>query len=275
MPVGIDTAANSSGQCGFCVASFRSLCYPPGMHDQVPASPSFQQRRRWFLRGASKAASVPGLILCTAHIGFADLAQQAGMTMPQAVFMVLFIWALPGMVVLIGAVLSGAGLLAAAFAVALSSVRLMPMVVALVPELRGSRTSRLTLYLLSHFVAVTSWVIAMETVRNVPSDLRASYYFGLGSILVFINMIVVAIVYAVAASLPPVVAAGLFLLTPMYFLTSLWGSAREQATHIAMVLGLVLGPLLHLIAPGFDLLGAGLIGGGLAYAAHLVKDRKL
>ena len=89
----------------------------------------------------------------------------------------------------------------------------------------------------------------------MPRDLRTSYYFGLGSILVVVNMVVVAIVFAVAATLPPVVAAGLFLLTPMYFLTSLWGSAREQAAHIAMVLGLVLGPLLHLFAPGFDLLG--------------------
>ena len=195
------------------------------------------------------------------------------MTMAQAVFMVGVIWALPGMVVLVGAVLSGVGLFAAAFAVALSSVRLTPMVVALVPELRGTRTSKLTLYLLAHFVAVTSWVIAMETIGNVPRDVRTSYYFGLGSILVVVNMAVVAIVFAIAATLPPVVAAGLFLLTPMYFLTSLWGSAREQAAHIAMVLGLVLGPVLHVFAPGFDLLGAGLIGGGLAYAAHLVRDR--
>jgi predicted branched-subunit amino acid permease len=241
--------------------------------DATFPSPGFSDRRRWFLIGASKAASVPGLILCTAHIGFADLARQAELTVAQAVFMVGAIWALPGMVVLVGAVLSGAGLLAAAFAVALSSVRLTPMVVALVPELRGTRTRKLTLYLLSHFVAVTSWVIAMETVRNVPRELRTSYYYGLGSILVFLNMIVVAVVFAIAAALPPVVAAGLFLLTPMYFLTSLWGSAREQASHIAMVLGLVLGPVLHLFAPGFDLLGAGLIGGGLAYAAHLIKDR--
>jgi predicted branched-subunit amino acid permease len=241
--------------------------------DAVPPSPSFAERSRWFFIGTSRVLSVPGLILCTAHIGFADLAQQAGMTATQAVFMVLVIWALPGMVVLVGAVLSGAGLLAIAFAVALSSVRLTPMVVALVPELRGTRTRKLTLYLLSHFIAVTSWVIAMETVRDVPRDLRTSYYFGLGSILVLVNMVVVAVVYAIAAALPPVVAAGLFLLTPMYFLTSLWGSAREQAAHIAMVLGLVLGPVLHLFAPGFDLLGAGLIGGGLAYAVHLLKDR--
>lgn len=242
--------------------------------DALPASPGFAERRRWALRGVANAASIPGLILCTAHIGFAGLAQEAGLTMAQAVFMVGAIWALPGMVVLVGAVLSGAGLLAAAFAVALSSVRLTPMVVALVPELRGPRTSKVTLYLLAHFVAVTSWVIAMGTVRNVPRELRTSFYFGLGAILIAMNMVVVTIVYLVAASLPPVVAAGLFLLTPMYFLTSLWGSAREQATHVAMVLGLVLGPLLHLFAPGFDLLGAGLIGGGLAYAAHLWKDRR-
>lgn len=236
--------------------------------------PSFAEQRRWFAIGASKAASIPGLILCTAHVGFAGLAQEAGIGMGLAVFMVLAIWALPAMVVLLGAVLSGAGLAAVAFAVALSSVRLTPMVVALVPEMRGRRTSKLTLYLLAHFVAVTSWVIAMETIRKVPRELRTSYYFGLGSILIVINMIVVAVVYMVAPALPPAVVAGLFLLTPMYFLTSLWGSARETATYVAMLLGLALGPLLHLVAPGFDLLGAGLLGGGAAYTIHLTQARR-
>lgn len=195
------------------------------------------------------------------------------MTMAQAIFMVPVIWALPGMVVLLGAVLSGAGLFAAAFAVALSSVRLSPMVVTLVPELRGSRTRKLTLYLLAHFVAITSWIIAMETLRTVPRDLRTSYYFGLGSILIVVNMVAVSAVYILAPALPPAILAGLFLLTPMYFLTSLWGSARERASHVAMVLGMVLGPLLHMVVPGFDLLGAGFIGGGLAYAFHLIRDR--
>ncbi|MCX7305315.1 MAG: AzlC family ABC transporter permease [Hyphomicrobiales bacterium] len=242
--------------------------------EAVLPPPDFAERGHWFLTGAGKAISIPGLILFTAHIGFAGLAREAGMTMGQAVFMVLAIWALPGMVVLLGAVMSGAGLVAAAFAVALSSVRLTPMVVALVPELRGPRTNRLTLYLLAHFIAVTSWVIALQTVRDVPRDLRTSYYFGLGSSLVLVNMVVVWLFYLVAEDLPPVVAAGLFLLTPMYFLTSLWGAAREQAGHMAMVFGLVLGPLLHVFVPGLDLLGAGLIGGGLAYGAHLYQDRR-
>ena len=148
------------------------------------------------------------------------------------------------------------------------------MVIALVAELRAKGTRRLTLYLLAHFIAVTSWVVALNRVHAIPRDMRTSYYAGLGGVFLVTNMVVVALVYVVFDSLPPTVAAALFLLTPMYFLTSLWGSAREQASHIAMVLGLVLGPALHLVVPGFDLLAAGFIGGGLAYATHLMRRRR-
>ena len=220
------------------------------------------------------AFSVPGLILASAFIGFAGLAREAGLTLAQTVFMVGMVWALPAKVVLVGAILSGASLPAAAFAVALSSIRLAPMVVALVPEMRSPKTPRWVLYFLSHFVAVTSWVLAMERLRGVPRDMRTSYYAGLGSTLVLANMVVVAVVYVLADSMPPAVSAALFMLTPMYFLTSLWGSARERAGHVAMVLGIVLGPLLHVVVPGFDLLGAGLIGGGIAFAIHKLSRRR-
>ncbi|AWC23860.1 AzlC protein [Aminobacter sp. MSH1] len=239
--------------------------------DDASPDPDFSIRRLWYLRGVRAAFSVPGLILASAFIGFAGLAKEAGLTLVQTVFMVGMVWALPAKVVLVGAILSGTSLPAAAFAVALSSIRLAPMVVALVPEMRGPRTPRWVLYFLSHFVAVTSWVLAMERLRGIPRDLRTSYYAGLGSTLVLVNMVVVGVVYVLADSLPPVVSAALFLLTPMYFLTSLWGSARERAGHIAMAIGLVLGPLLHLVVPGFDLLGAGLIGGGIAFAFHLLS----
>ncbi len=242
--------------------------------DPASPSPSLSIRRLWYLRGVRAAFSIPGLILASAFIGFAGLAKEAGLTLAQTVFMVGMVWALPAKVVLIGAILSGASLPAAAFAVALSSIRLTPMVVALVPELRGPKTPRWVLYLLSHFVAVTSWVLAMERLRGIPRDLRTSYYAGLGSTLVLFNMAVTAVVYLVADSLPPAVSAALFLLTPMYFLTSLWGSARERVGHVAMVLGLILGPLLHLVVPGFDLLGAGLIGGGIAFAFHKLARRR-
>jgi predicted branched-subunit amino acid permease len=242
--------------------------------DATPPAPTIADRRHWYLRGVRAAGSIPGLILASAFVGFAGLAKEAGLTLAETVFMTGVVWALPGKVVLIGAILSGASLPAAAFAVALSSVRLMPMVVALVPELRGRHTPKWVLYVLSHFVAVTSWVIAMERLGGIPRAMRATWYAGIGSTLVLANMGVVAVVFLVADRLPPAVSAALFLLTPMYFLTSLWGSARERAGHVAMVLGLGLGPLFHVFVPQYDLLAAGLIGGIAAYAFHRLSRRR-
>jgi predicted branched-subunit amino acid permease len=217
--------------------------------------------------------SAPLIILMSAFVGFAGLAHESGLTMAQTVFMTGIVWALPGQVVLVGSVLSGSSLVATAFAVALSSVRLMPMVMALVPEMRGRSTRNWVLFLLSHFIAVTSWVLAAERLPGVPRERRTAFYGGLGSTLVLVNMVVVVVVYLVAPHLPTAVSAGLFLLTPIYFITSLWGSAREHAAHYAMALGVAFGPIFHMIVPGFDLLCAGLVGGFGGYALHRLLKR--
>jgi predicted branched-subunit amino acid permease len=228
----------------------------------------------WFFRGVLATVSVPLLILVSAFVGFAGLAHEAGLTMAETVYMTGIVWALPAQVVLVGCVLSGSSLAATAFAVGLSSNRLMPMVMALTPELRGRSTRKWTLFLLSHFVAVTSWVLAAERLPDVPRERRAVFYAGMGSTLVLVNMVVVVIVYLAAPHLPSGVSAGLFLLTPIYFITSLWGSARESATHYAMLLGVAFGPIFHVVAPGFDLLGAGFVGGFGGYALYRLFRRK-
>lgn len=246
------------------------------MRDAIPAAePCFADYRRWFLRGMRASVSVALLILMSAFVGFAGLAREAGISLSEAVFMTGVVWALPAKVVLLGAIMGGASLPATAFAVALTSVRLTPMVVSLTPEMRSEKTRPLVLYLLSHFVAVTSWVLAMEHLRHVPRPMRTAWYCGLGGTLVVINMVVVAAVYSVAGSLPPILSAALLMLTPLYFLTSLWGSARESASHFAMAFGVVLGPVFHILTPGLELVAAGAFGGVAAYLAYrLLEVRK-
>lgn len=231
-------------------------------------------RTIWFLKGARRITSIPALILMTTFIGFAGLAKESGVTMWQAVFMTGVVWALPAKVVLIGAINAGYSLPAAFLAVTLSSVRLMPMVMAIVPEMRAPRTNRFVLIFMSHFVAVTAWVMALERFAQVPRDMRLAYFSGIGVTLVVSNMVIVGVIYTVSAGFPPLLFAALFFLTPMYFLTSLWGSARDRSVHVAMVSGLLLLPVFHHLMPGYDLLLTGFVGGFIAhFYARWAKGR--
>ncbi|WP_331374177.1 AzlC family ABC transporter permease [Sinorhizobium chiapasense] len=219
----------------------------------------------WFLTGARGIFSMPAIILMLSFVGFCSLTAQAGIPPEQVVFMTGIVWALPAKVILVSSILSGASLATAFLAVTLSSVRLMPMVAALVPELRTPKTPTWLLLVLSHFIAITAWVFAMEHVQQVPRAHRATFFAGFGITLVAANMTLVAVVYSLVADFPPIIAGCLFFLTPVYFLTSIWSSARHRVVYLALVVGLVAGPLFYWLLPEFDILLAGVGGGTLAW----------
>lgn len=237
-----------------------------------PESPN-ESRLYWMAQALRATLSIPCVVLVCAYIGFAGLAQGSGLTLAQTLFMTAFVWALPAQVILLGFILSGGGLLAAAFAVTLSSARMMPMVVAIVPEMRAPRTRAWALYPVSHFVAVTAWVLALANFSHVPREMRVTFFATLGATLISLNLVAITVVYTLSATLPATVSAALFMLTPLYFLTSLWGSARESASRHAMLVGLALGPLFHVVMPDFDLLATGLAGGLAAYGYRRLSMR--
>lgn len=219
----------------------------------------------WFWRGMRKIVSLPAFILMTAFVGFAGFARESGVELAHAVFMTATIWALPAQVVLIAAIGAGMTIVPTFIAVTLSSVRLMPMVTTLAAELRAEKTRTLTLLLLSHFIAITSWVMATQNIDRVPRRFRTAFFAGFAVTLTTCNILVVAAVYLFSNGISPMILGALFFLTPVYFLTSLWATARDRAVKYAMIAGLVLGPIFHTVAPEFDLLLAGLVGGVMAF----------
>jgi predicted branched-subunit amino acid permease len=228
----------------------------------------------WFARGTSGITSTPALILMVTFIGFGALCRESGLTLGQAVFMTAFIWALPSQVVLVGSIASGASLLVTWIAVALSAVRLTPMVAAWVPMVRRPDTPRWQLLALSHFVAITAWVWSFLKLPTLPRSARIPYFAGFAVILSICNIAVTAISFLLAGALPVQAAAALFLLTPIYFLTALSAAARIPAERYALAIGLVLGPLLHWLDIGLDLLWAGLGGGTLAWLVGRMTRRE-
>lgn len=228
----------------------------------------------WFLAGQRAFVSLPALILMAAFVGFGGLAQASGVSLAQTVFLVAFVWALPSMIVVVGAIHAGTPLLATMLAVALSAARLMPMTMALMPVLRDEKTPKWVLYGLSHFVAVTAWVFGMTRLPDLPRAARVPYFAGFSLTLTGVNMGVAAASWWAATSLPPIAAAALVLLTPLYFILSLWrAAARAPTDRLALVFGMATAPAMHALSPQFDLLLTGLVGGGLALIAGRLLPR--
>lgn len=229
----------------------------------LPATPA-----GWFLEGMKGIVSLPGFILMTAYAGFTALAFQSGLTRGEAAFMTLAVWALPSQLIIVGAVTSGMGVLAAFAAVSLASIRMMPMVAALIPEVKSRKTSSILLLLLSHFVAITAWVYTLKRTDGIPREGRLAFFAGFGVTLTAVNALLVFSLYGVVSSLPPIAAGTLYFLTPMYFVMSIWDSARERVVYWALCAGLVMTPVSHWLAPRFDLLVTGLVAGTAVYAAE-------
>jgi len=228
----------------------------------------------WVFKGMRAVWSAPALILVTAHLGFAGLAREAGVGWLEASFMVFTIWALPANIILLGSITAGLSLAATALAVGLSSLRLMPMVIALLPELRGVGTRRRTLLALSHFIAVTAWVVSLERLPAVPRDRRPHFFAGFGITLTLVNTLAVALAFNLMGQLPALATGALAFLTPVYFLTSLYGSARELSGRLALLTGMLAVPVANWLAPEFDILVAGLLGGAVAFGIGRLVDRR-
>ena len=78
--------------------------------------------------------------------------------------------------------------------------------------------------------------------------------------------------FFLAAELPPLFAGTLLFLTPMSFLISTARNCRQMVDRLALVLGLVLGPLLAYWQVGLDLMWTGVVGGTLAYCVHRLRE---
>lgn len=233
-----------------------------------------RSRGYWFVQGMKGLFSLPGFILMSAFVGFTALAFQSGLTRAEATFLTFFVWALPSQMIVVGAISSGMGVLAAFLAVSLASIRMTPMVAALVPEIREKKTPSALLIFLSHFVAITAWVYTLKKVQDIPREGRIAFFAGLGMTLTLANTAIVFGLYGVVSELPPIAAGTLYFLTPMYFVMSIWESARQAVVYWALALGMIVAPASHYLAPQIDMLLTGLVAGTFAYAIDRSRRRR-
>jgi len=226
-----------------------------------------------FLAGFVAAwQSVLAYVLIGTYIGIAALAHDFGFSVWWVMASTVLVWAGPAQLILVSALGSGATSVETALAVGLSSARLLPMVISLLPLVRQPATRLRDLLLPAHLTAVSLWIEALRLLPAMPREHRIPFANGLGLSFMLAAHVGTCIGFYLATALPPLLTAGLLFLTPMSFLISTVRNCRIPADWLALAFGLVLGPLLALWEVGLDLLWTGIVGGSLAYAVHRLRQ---
>jgi predicted branched-subunit amino acid permease len=221
--------------------------------------------------GARVSLSVPGLVMAASFIGFGALVRGLEIGLLPGLLSTVFVWALPGQVVLVNMYAEGAAFLAVAAAVTLTAVRLLPMVVLVISTVRLEGAPRWPLYFLAHFIAVTIWRIAEDGLEERRRAQRLPWLLGVGLTLMVGMLAMTCAGYYLAQSLPPLLAACLIFLTPSFFFISLFASARLAMDYVAIAAGALIGPAVYHFYPDFDLLVGGLAGGTIAYGVSRLR----
>jgi hypothetical protein len=128
------------------------------------------------------------------------------------------------------------------------------------------------LLLPAHFTSISMWVESMRLLPGMPRERRIAFcnglsvgYMGTAASFGFVG-------YFLAAGLPPLFAGTLLFLTPLSFLISTARNSKQMVDRLALILGLIIGPLLVYWHIGLDLMWTGMVGGSLAYGIHRLRQ---
>jgi len=226
-------------------------------------SERFKNRQDAFRTGLKNAAGAPAIVLFAGMVGFGAMGKTSGLDMWFPALTTLFMFALPGQVVLMEMVLSGAAVFPIILAVTLTSTRFITMTVSLFPQLHD-RDRNKNLYASVHLLAMTAWAISMREFSSIEAKHRLSYFVGFGLVCWLISIPATILGYYLAALVPTPVTLGLVFINPLFFLLT-FAEVKPWINRIAIGLGCILGPIFYFVDRDTSLLASAVIAGTIAY----------
>lgn len=228
-------------------------------------------------RAAAQGFGGPGIALASSFFALGAFSSDAGLALWESMLCTIIIFALPGQLAAVELYARDSGLALIAISVLLVNLRLLPMTIALLPLLRvprrrwydfiGDYTPRRHWhdFIAAHFIAVTSWVCFIGTYPQIAAAARYRYFVRMGLLFWSCGIVATALGHWAASELPLWLLGGLLFLNPIYFLCMMLRSLRRRAEVAAFVFGLILLLPLHAFVGQWDIIIAGIIGGGAAF----------
>lgn len=220
---------------------------------------------QYFWEGTRTSVSPAGMILFITFFAYGALVSGSNLPLEVGIGLTIFVFAIPGQVVLIDEIARGSSLITAAIVTTFTAIRLLPLTVSMLPVVRNETTPKWMEIIICHFVAVTVWTQSMMKLPTLPREQRASHCLGFCCGLMILVIIGTCLGFYAANLLPRNIAAATLMVTPIYFFLSLFNTAKVKVEKIAFALGTIIAIPLIFTLPNLALIGSGLIGGTLAY----------
>ena len=228
--------------------------------------PEDDQRRHRVLRQAvTEALGFPAITLFASMTGFGSLVRETGLDLGIALAATAGVWGLPGQLALVELYAAGGELAAIVSASSLANARFLPMAVVLIPLLQQGLRQRFWAFVMVQFMSINTWAAVLRTEKQFTARLRRLYFSAFAAICMSSALLGTTFGYLSTGTLPRPVTLGLIFMNPVFF-AILFASMRGRATVLSLVLGAILGPVLHLISPDWGLLATGVLAGTVAFA---------
>lgn len=218
------------------------------------------------------AVGLPALVLLASMTGFGSLARESGLGLGTGLLATAGVWGLPGQLALAELYAAGAGAVAVILAVSLANARFLPMAVSLLPLMSEGVKQKRWLFLIVQLLSINSWAASLRSFPHLPVALRAHYFVVFALVCMLAGLIGTAIGYLALGVLARPVSLGLIFLNPVFF-AMVFANTTQRMWINALVIGAIVGPLLHIASPDWGLLATGLVAGTPAFLLSRASER--
>ncbi|MDH5556008.1 MAG: AzlC family ABC transporter permease [Alphaproteobacteria bacterium] len=224
-------------------------------------------------RGVIDATGMPALVLFASMVGYGSMAREAGLTLWTAIASTGLTWGLPGQIAMVELYALGAPMLAIVAASSAANARFLPMVLSVMPLFNEALPRKRWRYVVAQFMSLNPWAAIMRRGPGMTPADRPPYYAGFAGVCITAALLGTGAGFILAGAMSRNVTLTLVFLNPVFF-TLVFADARGRAAIMAVLAGVVAGPLFHLLSPDWGLLLTGAVAGTGAYMADRALRRR-
>ena len=217
-------------------------------------------------RGMIDATGMPALVLFASMMGYGSMAREAGLTLWTAVASTGLTWGLPGQIAMVELYALGAPVIAIVAASSAANARFPPMVLSVMPLFNEALPRKRWRYVVAQFMSLNPWAALMRRGPGMTPADRPPYYAGFAGVCIGAALLGTGVGFVLAGALSREVTLTLVFLNPVFF-TLVFADARGRAAILAVLAGILAGPLFHLLSADWGLLLTGAVAGTGAYLA--------